>query len=846
MNKAFSSIRLKVVAVLAVALLGIGFARDARAADALTWTRLAGSAVDVSVNAQGQAYVVGTDGTPWRWDRVELRWRRMSGTFRRITAAEDNRPWGVDTEGVVRRYNGLWWEDKDKDVVDVAADTAGNVYIAKADGSIRKWYPLRSEWRPFEGTARRIAVGADGKPWVVTPSGEIRSFDGKAWATWPGRAGDIAVGGSGAVVIADAEGRVRVLLRDARRWDQVPGVTDVVAVAMTPDGGPWAVTRTGTIMITKPLIADPQEAIEQKAAEAKAQQLTAPTIAAAPATAPASTAAGATASAVAAPPATAAPAVAALTSAPQASPLPTTASVRPTDVDPAAVTTTETITFTDTLKTAEKLAIGKDGSVFALQVGDVARWSNARKTFDKFPGALVRLAVDPDGRPWGVSALGRVFRHTGSLWQQIYGATGAEIAIGGSGTVMIADSAGALYRLNSAATRFDRISGNGALIAVGPKDVPWAVRSDGLVQRCDTNPCTVLSQKAKSLSVGPDGSVWIVSDRDLLMRLKDDGKTFGMVPVAGHTPASVAAGPNGYPWVVTSAGKVLSSHYFERDESDDRKVAASTAGDTVGTGESVAVTSNQVSGFTFSKNMQFTTVGVDVFSSGLDVRLEAGNDGQIWGTTRNEGAVYDEKSRKFVAKSLSMFEGNNEVYDFAVTKNGDAWAYVLYGGLDDKLFRERSGTLKEYSVSGYTIDGVAVAPDDTVYAIFTANSNYYVYKKPSNSETFTRLSNDGNPLELAVGPANDLWIVSQSSDVYQWTGSKFEKRPAGGQKAKQISAGADGTVYILDTSSVLRKWNAANKTFDKVNNATGNYLTVDDDGRPWINVDSTPIVKRAK
>jgi hypothetical protein len=92
----------------------------------------------------------------------------------------------------------------------------------------------------------------------------------------------------------------------------------------------------------------------------------------------------------------------------------------------------------------------------------------------------------------------------------------------------------------------------------------------------------------------------------------------------------------------------------------------------------------------------------------------------------------------------------------------------------------------------------------------------------------------------------NVWIVDTANYVQQWTGTKFEKRPASGQKASKVDVGADGTVYIRDTNSALRKWNGANNSFDVINNTNIGYVAVDDDGRPWTSVDNTPTIKRAK
>lgn len=800
---------------------------------AVTWTKLPGTAVDLSINAVGQAYALALDGAPWRWDKVEQRWRRMSGKFVRITAAEGNRPWAIDADGVVMRYNGLWWEDKDKGVADVAADATGNVYTAKRDGSIKKWNPLRSEWQPIDGNARRIALDSGGHPWVVTASGTIRGFDGKAWTTFSGQALDIAVGGTDAVVIADTDGAVRTLNIAENRWNLVAGVADVVAVAVTPDGGPWAVLRDGSIMATTLLAAE-----EVKVKEDRAQEVTAPSITAPVSVAPVSVAPVETAPSVTAPPVVAPPSTA--TTAP-------TPSRSSASIDPAAVTTKNNITFVNTRKSVASIAIGKDGSVFGLDAGGkVLRWSNARKTFASFPGTLVRIAVDPEGNPWGVSALGRVFRHTGQLWKQIVGATGSDISIGADGTVLITDASGALYRLNEEQTRFQKITGSGILVAADPDGNPWTVRADKLVQRCDTSPCTVLAQKAVSIAVGPDGSVWVVSDRNLLMRLKADRKSFEVVQTAGHTPSKVAVGPNGYPWVVSGTQLALASNYFERDEGSDRTTAAATAGNTVGTGATETVVTAEVSGFTFTKTMQFETINSDILSPGAWAKLSIGNDGYIYAYNMGGGmGRYDPNQKKFVSKSTFAGDNSYDITDFDVASNGDIWMYEL--NPNTGLFRERSRVVKEYKVTGGSVRAVAVAPDDTLYAVFSfTGSLYIIYKKLPNSEVLTKFSNDTDVLDIAVGPGSDVWIVDNSNYVQQWTGTKFEKRPASGQKASRIDVGADGTVYVRDTNSALRKWNGANNSFDAINNTNIGYVAVDDDGRPWVSVNNTPTIKRAK
>ena len=378
---------------------------QAQDGETISWTKLPGTAVDVSINSQGQAYVVAPNGTPWRWDALEQRWRKMSGNFVRISAAEGNRPWAVNTDGAVFRYNGLWWENKDTDVADVAADSLGNVYISKASGEIKKWNPLRGEWRsldsPINPMAHRIALDMAGNPWAVTRGGRIRVFDGKTWSVMPGRAVDIAIGGDDTAVIADVDGRVRTWSTTLRRWQVVAGVDGVTAVAAAPDGGPWAIVKDGVIMATTLLIA-PEKI---KTEEGKAQQIQAPQAVAPLSTAPVAVATGIQAAPVSAPEAntaisaastvTAPPLEAQAVSAPPASPTAVTtdgvvsgpATVAPAGTEtafthPAAVPIKGDITFPHTQTSLSVLAIGNDGTVSRLDAGGtVQRVSSARTRF---------------------------------------------------------------------------------------------------------------------------------------------------------------------------------------------------------------------------------------------------------------------------------------------------------------------------------------------------------------------------------------------------------------------------------------------------------------------------------
>lgn len=813
---------------------------------AFDWQPVPGKAIDLSIDPEGEAYAVDFQGSVWHWRADGQRWGPMSGRFVRIVGAGGNRPWTIDSKGRIFRYNGLWWEKKGEGGADVAADAKGDVFVADANGSLRRWNPLRGEWSPVSAApaAIRVALAPDGTLWILDRQGRVYFYDGREWAAPAGNihARDLAADVDRRVWVVTRSGLVLAWQPVLSRWQRVflPEKRLAQAVAVAPDGKPWVVLRNGDMIGAtrlgpasgkgkekEPKASVPQAGVPHPsgihAPEQHAQQLSAP-----PAVAP---------GAVAKP----------VTTAPQQPVGQATGKgrgARPPYIDPALVTATGPLTFTDTRAFAGMVAIGRDGSVFALSTGGaVERWSNADQRLESFPGQLVRLAVDPSGNPWGISALGRIFRHDGTRWKQITG-TASDIAIGADGTVVVASNDGGLYRLNPAGTAFVRIHGTGLVVAVDPDGHPWTIDANGYVRNCAVSPCALLPQKAISIAIGPDRSLFVVSDRNVLKRYNRSTGKFDRVDIPRYTPARVAVGPSGYPWVVTTDNRLLSTHMFPRDESRDRQVARATTGDTTGSGATATVTSTtETTGFVFSKNMSFKTVGTSLFSSDSYVYLDAGNDGKIYGYGDSSGkfGTYNTNKKSFDIESSKFTDSSYDVNRFAVASNGDIWAYTV--NPTTGLFREHNNTLKEFTVSGLTAAGVAIGPDDTVYAIFGTGGTYYLYKKASTDTKFTKFDKY-SVLEVGIGPGNDIWIVDRSNFVREWNGSDFVKRPSNGQQADKIAVSTNGTVYIIDPDGSLRKWNGTNKSFDKVNNTSADFLTVDSDGRPWFS--SGIVVKYGK
>ena len=814
-------------------------------AEKIRWKSLPTLAVDISINSDGQAYIAALNGTPWRWDKQEQRWRRMSGKFTRIAAAEDNHPWAINAESELFRYNGLWWERKHEGVADVAANIQGDVFITMDNGDIKQWYALRSEWRSINGSAQRIAVDSAGQLWIVDSEGKVQSYESKNWKNYSNIiAADIATSGENDQIIVDSIGFIRRWDPLAEQWHKVEGITAVNSVAVTPSGDIWAVLESGEIIINGDLVAEVEQA---KLREPKAVIPKAPTF-----RPPTEQASIPKASVVIAPTLNA-PAI-------EGGTVPTAAITHEASVttfngpavDPATVTSRNPINFINTRENAASLAIGAEGSVFALtEGGTLLRWSNGLNGFTDFPGSLVRIAVDSKGNPWGISSLGRVFRHTGRKWQQILNVTASDIAASYDGSVVIVDSSGRLFKFNDTQQTFNAIFGNNAaLVALEPDGTPWTVRTDKLVQRCNTSPCKRYPQKAQSIAIGPDGSVYIVSESKKLMHLDRLKDTFQLISIAGFPSIeNVAVGPEGYPWVTSSDQVTLASAFFERDESGDALLAAITPeGGTVGTGVTSSVVSTEIATITFSKNMKFKNINNTLSIGGGDFNiLEVGNDGSIWAAVLaaagNKYEKYNENRNRFEAVPF-WFATNNlteTTLSFDVTSNGDFWG----SSNGTNVYRVRGQQSIDFTKSGVGFPSIlSVGGDDTVYVVYGTS----LYSKAENSNQFKKFSND-NVRFVSAGSGGNLWITNVADQVQQWTGSRFENRPMGQiQLAKSVKVGNGGTVYIVE-AGVPYKWNATNNSFDKINNiqlTMDGEIAVEADGRLWLLSETDNTLKRAK
>jgi len=789
------------------------------------WNAVPGAAADISIDAEGAVYAAGRDEALWLWRDDAGNWAPIPGRGLRIAALPDKRLWVVRKDGGVMHYDGRRWLDMGAKALDVAVSADGTAYIARSDGRLARWNG--KIWTDIPGKGTRLAVHPDGSVWTVLDDGVIVRNEGSQAQTMPGRARDLAISTDGEIWMASSEG-------DMRRWTGADWdepdrrMTDAAVIALSPGGIPWAATTSGAIRtqakINSGLLGDFSSAQAPDGVTFRTRGR------ATRSGSPRDLARARAAASVVLKP-------------------------------PAQVTDTAPFEFVDTRTIASRIAIGQDGSVFAIAPGGgLGRWSNARNRFLDFPGQLVRLSVDPGGLPWGINQAGRIFRHTGTDWKQVTG-TASDISVGVGRDVFATSADGVLSRFDPATNRFSRVPGQAYFVATAPDGTPWGLLLDGTVVRCAALPCERLGRDAQSLSIGPDGSVFIVTFGNQLRRFVPARREFELIPVPGHEPVSVAVGPAGRPWVITTEGKVLSSRFFPRDESLDPAIVASSITPTTGTGDIAELINNPLasgSDFTFSKKITFTAVNVPC--AVLD-DIAVGVDGSVIALCDFKTLLvrYSSKTKNFSAITGLPLSAGATIQSVDIDTSGNLW--LLSGDVDGRLIQQTGKTsfktLQLPVTSPVTNPApgspvmnrdIAIGPDGTVYAIDTSG---FIYRKLPTQSGFSKFI-AGTYSKVAVGAASDVWLLNTSAELFQLVGGKLERRPLKGNLTfEDIGGGADGSIYATRINPAtflyeLLKWNANNSSFDIVN-VQADHVDVAPNGRPWItNTSMSPDVFMAK
>lgn len=763
------------------------------------WNLIPGKARTLAIASDGIVAITRHNGELWTWNNTDFMWTPLNGRWERVATLGGGRYYGIQGDGQLVYFDKLTTKWAGLIALDVAVGVGGNVYAIRADGALVHQSPQKMEWDVLDAVdGRKIVLAPDNSIWIIKADAAIAHWVNGKLRLIPGKAIDIAVGQGGIVIAVGIDGRLHRWMPDSNSWTTESGPPNLVKIALNPNSEPWVINTDGDIFtlaaVTQPAVrfdigsADTNGIVFHKHKRNSQREVR---------------------------------------RARQTAYSGVTQASKATDAFP--------ITWIDTQASAASLAIASEGSVFSLNAtGSIGRWSNLQKQFNSYPGKFLKIAVEASGNLWGINLYGRIFRHEGSGWVQVNG-TASDIAIGVGGQIYANTAAGGLLKYDAASGSMLPIAGYLFSVAVAPDGVPWGLGKNNFVTRCPSSGCQYFDRPAQSLSIGPDGSVFIVTPGGLLEKLQANQTTWNIIPVLDQKVQSVAVGPNGRPWVIAASGRVLASNYFTRDESADQLEASTTSTQTTGSG-SIAVVNTSVatSGFTFSKHMQFQAISA---LPGTEGGISVGPEGTVL-MFLDLLARYDSKLKMFV-----------RVTGFPVgfimhAKSGlDGKLWILSGNVDGRIYHQLTALTYETiqlpiknpqsPFAGTMNKRIDIAPDGTVYAIDTAGT---IYHRPAGSSIFAKLIN-GIYNNIAVSRSGDVWVIDSNSVVRQIVNGVAERRPLNRSVlASDITAGQDGSVYITTNAGANNfpaKWNGVSQAWDSLN-VGASFVAVEPTGRLWI------------
>lgn len=569
---------------------------------------LKGRAVDVGISAGGVTYIVSPDGRAWRWgSSFGEEWSFVGGTeLVRVDVDQNNRPWAVDRAGGIYFYNSVYWEKRGAGAIDIGVGPTGVVLALQKSGRIIGWNQRTKRFDPYlERKGRRIDVDKNGLPWIVDGEGRLARFTGKRWQTFETEVRDVSIGPNGGVYVARDNGTAVLHLTSAIS-QAVAGFTRIVSLSAGPNGHLWGVREDRSI-VSMSLFAK-ERGIKPAAPVVRPRR---PTIAE----------------------------------------LVDNHRRRRNSVANAAIVTSNApleFVLVPNIR-AFDVGIGGDGTVFVVDSdGFFNLFSERDRKFSRFPGQIQAVAVDSKGNPWGVAPGGEVFRHDGSDWVEVGGAFGTarDIAINFKNQVFITNDEQQVFRFNETTGIFILYPGvRGARIAVDPRGRPWTVDRDGAVFRCDGEEgCTQTPvTKAQDIGIGPDGSIFLASVANALLRYNEREGGFEFLPRVGSGVRVVDVGPRGRPWVIDVDGRLYASAFFKRDETDDAEKERSTRTET-----------STLPTIVFTKRLRlprFTDVRRRIANAGT---VRASRNGEVL-VTAEDGSIwrFDRARQRFFKKGIT-------------------------------------------------------------------------------------------------------------------------------------------------------------------------------------------------
>lgn len=203
-------------------------------------SQLPGTAKDIDIGSDGSIWRVGKDSTIARFE--EGGWTKIDGTASRIVVDNFGFPWVVKSTGEILRRNGRKWIVLNGTAADIDIGSNGEVWVAGRDGWVRRWGG--EDWvDAIKADATRIAVDAQGRPWVMNSKGEFSSAD--LATKFSGTAKAVATGADGSFWIIDSTLAVSKWTSESKWKEEIKGT--FAEITIDNGGSPILIDTKGNI-----------------------------------------------------------------------------------------------------------------------------------------------------------------------------------------------------------------------------------------------------------------------------------------------------------------------------------------------------------------------------------------------------------------------------------------------------------------------------------------------------------------------------------------------------------------------------------------------------------------------